>query len=120
MPTYSNAGVIAQGQGYYKWGNALSCDICPPVVGQEAHQNGPDWGPYFLQDVMFTTSQFRDLLDMKEYLLGSTAHYNKLSLKQREQLTGYIKDKTADEAATLDNNSEGDKEPGAEEQVAGI
>ncbi len=57
---------------------------------------------------------------MKEYLLGSTAHYNKLSLKQREQLTGYIKDKTADEAATLDNNSEGDKEPGAEEQVAGI
>ena len=26
---------------------------------------------------------------MKEYLLGSTEHYNRMSLKQREQRTGY-------------------------------
>ena len=40
--------------------------------------------------------------DYREYLLGSTAEYNKvqkrefakLSLKQRQQLTGYLKDES--------------------------
>ena len=27
--------------------------------------------------------------DYRDYLLGATAHYNKMSLKQREQLDGY-------------------------------
>ena len=30
--------------------------------------------------------------DYRDYLLGATAHYNKMSLKQREQLDGYRRD----------------------------
>ena len=57
---------------------------------------------------------------MKEYLLGATEHYNRLSLKQREQLNGYHNANRKDEEGKLGQDTEDAEKPGADEQVAGI